>query len=468
MAEVNNLGGLLGTPMAYHEAMHNVVGRPFSFLDSTDPFQRSFTRHMLPGAPIVKFRPGHVKFQDIDSYLQKIKDIVGLGTEIPTLTGNDPNQASSAGIFDSLTGYGVSEKDIAAIETAIANKQAGTVHDITANGGSMRFFEFDPAISEYNDVVATLSSRLYSRMKGSSVAWANVGDLHDASKTTNNGFYSFWADNASSVSESASNMVEATTVSNMVRGVTDISKQMQYFLRSDFSGAGKNDVVGGIADSIAGMLGSQEGGGLAAGLGDAVLGLNPLFPEVWKDSSFSRSYNISFKFHSPYGAPGAIFQNVLLPFCYLLGLCLPMMKSPASYTHPFVFQLDCPGYFACDLGICTDFSFVKGGSENLWTIDGLPRAIDVTLQVKDLYPTLAASHNSRSLFLNVGLSTFLDNMVGISLNRAGNKADPITMLRYSLNRTLSIARNLPDVALSSLQYFILEKQGFGKITSLFK
>ena len=39
-----------------------------------------------------------------------------------------------------------------------------------------------------------------------------------------------------------------------------------------------------------------------------------------------------------------------------------------------------------DLGLISDISWTKGGSQNLWTKDGLPRAIDVSLSISDLYP----------------------------------------------------------------------------------
>jgi hypothetical protein len=225
-------------------------------------------------------------------------------------------------------------------------------------------------------------------------------------------------------------------------------------------------MIDGAVSSVAEFIGGSDQTGLRASLGDAILGMNPMFPEVWKDSSFSRSYNISFKFHSPYGSPSAVYQNVLLPFSMLLSLVMPVMTNPGVYSEPFIFQLDCPGYFACDLGICTDFSFVKGGSENLWTVDGLPRQIDVTMAIRDLYPVLSASKNSESLYFNIGLSTFLDNLAGVSIFRSDDgKGDLVTRTRQRLNSALGQARGITGIGVAATQKFL---ENYTPLPALFR
>jgi hypothetical protein len=229
-------------------------------------------------------------------------------------------------------------------------------------------------------------------------------------------------------------------------------------------------MIAGAMANVASAIGAQEGdASLSASLGDAILGLNPMFPEVWKDSSFSRSYTLNFKFHSPYGNSASVYQNVLLPFSMLLSLVMPVMANPGTYSEPFVFQLDCPGYFACDLGICTDFSFTKGGSENLWTADGLPRQIDVNMTVKDLYPVLTASKNNESLYFNCGMGTFLDNLAGISLFRTDKgQADLITRMKAGLGSRLGQLRSLPGKYEAGIQNFTEQYMPIGGIVRAFR
>jgi hypothetical protein len=91
----------------------------------------------------------------------------------------------------------------------------------------------------------------------------------------------------------------------------------------------------------------------------------------------------------------------------------------------------------------------------------------VNLQVKDLYPTLMSSHNTKTLMMNIGLATFLDNLVGISLTKAGENVDLVTQLRRKVNDVLFTAYNIPEVVSGSMSHYVNEKLGAGKITGLF-
>lgn len=456
--------------------LQTALARPHRFLTNADPSARTFVRHMLPAAPLVMIRPGRVKFsEDTTTFLQEVlnkfgrqldnKDAVDDLLKRPTEDAD--GRSVPGGLFNSL--YGVDKTDLAAMQQAINDKQKGTVGDFVAkNNKSIRYFEFNSnneVMKEYRAVFHTLVSRLYSRMMNKVTPWADLRGKYDPPEMSNGGFWTLWADNATSVSESASSEVGATKLAGLVKGVSEVSREAQFFLGSQNFGAWKSeDEKKGMIDSAIGSVaefisGPDQTAGLRASLGDAILGMNPMFPEVWKDSSFSRSYTLNFKFHSPYGHPQAVYQNVLLPFTMLLSMVMPVMTNPGTYSEPFVFQLDCPGYFACDLGICTDFSFTKGGSENLWTVDGLPRQIDVNMSVKDLYPVLVASKNAEAMYFNVGMGTFLDNLAGISIFKSSSgEADFLTRLRANVNSGLGQIRGTPDRWVASGQQF-LEQTG---------
>ena len=70
------------------------------------------------------------------------------------------------------------------------------------------------------------------------------------------------------------------------------------------------------------------------------------------------------------------------------------------------------------MGMITNFTFVRGGSEGLWAPNGYPLCIDVTMTITDMYPTLCAASNMALLRQNIGLSSFLDNMAGLNVMRA--------------------------------------------------
>lgn len=62
-------------------------------------------------------------------------------------------------------------------------------------------------------------------------------------------------------------------------------------------------------------------------------------------------------------------------------------------------------------------SWKRGGSEGLYTKDGLPLEMEVSITVQDLYPVLAMTHNYSALRYNSGLNFFLENMAGMSVDR---------------------------------------------------
>jgi len=416
--------------------LDEVVGRPHGYTESVDPGRRAYARHLLNGAPLIALRPGRVKFVNTDGLLGRVAGRLGIE---PAKVGNilSAGKLPHGTAFDMTKGYGVSDADITALEKAIQEKggtgSTAPVSSLDAMGKeSVRYFDFAPAYGEYMSILATLSGRLYARQQGTAVKWMDNIDIAMANNTLVGGFFNFWADGATSISEDASSEVGQSAVAGVVKGLSGISREGQFFLGDSFT---DEDGAKGMFEKTANQISELIGGkgkiaGMSAAISDAILGLNPMFPEVWKDSSFSRSYNLSFKFYSPYGDPMAVFQNVLMPFTMLLSLVLPVMRSPTSYSEPFVFQLYSPGYMACDLGICTGFSFTRGGNEGLFTVQGLPRQIDVTMQVKDLYPVLTASHNNSSMLLNTDLSTFLDNLAGVTLQR--KFSDVVTEMKAAI------------------------------------
>ena len=484
LAEVDALGADVATAVATNSVpetladnLRTVISRPHHFLQNADPASRTYTRHMLSASMMVMIRPGRVRFsEDTTKFLEEA--LVNFGRELNGKEALDDLLRGSAsdadgrtapgGLFNSL--YGVDRTDLAAMQQAIEEKQKGTVGNfVERNNKSIRYFEFSSSneiMKEYRSVFHTLASRMYSRLINSVTPWADIRGKYDPPEMANGGFWTFWADNATSVSESASAEVGATKLAGLVKGVSEISREAQFFIGTQNFGKWKSaDERDGMVDnaisSVAEFIGGTNTSGLRASLGDAILGMNPMFPEVWKDSSFSRSYTLNFKFHSPYGHPQAVYQNVLLPFIMLLSMVMPVMSNPGTYTEPFVFQLDCPGYCACDLGICTDFSFTKGGPDNLWTVDGLPRQIDVNMSVKDLYPVLVASKNAEAMYFNVGMGTFLDNLAGISLFKSDmGKADFLTRLRANVNSNLGQIRGTPERWVATGQRFV-EQTGIG-------
>lgn len=146
----------------------------------------------------------------------------------------------------------------------------------------------------------------------------------------------------------------------------------------------------------------------------AVNGMRVMYPELWRSSSYSRAMNFDFNFTSPYGDPMSIFKYVFVPFCTLLCFALPRQADDNGFVSPFLIRADLPGMGTCDLGMISNFSFVRGGAQGLFTKDGLPRSISGSFTIEDFYPFLAMTRRISFLSANPSYTSFLDSMTGFS------------------------------------------------------
>ena len=167
-----------------------------------------------------------------------------------------------------------------------------------------------------------------------------------------------------------------------------------------------------------------------------------VFPEIWNDSSYSKSYNISIKLRSPDHDTVSIFMNILVPYCKLLALTLPhtdnsinitgeatdtnSYMNPNTYFAPFLVKAFSPGSINIDMGIIDSLSITRGATCQ-WNSDGLPTQMDIDVSIKDLYHSLAMSGWGHDNTLGLNLSRiwatvsntaymdFLANLAGLNV-----------------------------------------------------
>lgn len=142
------------------------------------------------------------------------------------------------------------------------------------------------------------------------------------------------------------------------------------------------------------------------------------YGQLWADSKTSDSFSLQFKFRSPYGSKYEIFRNCFFPFLLLHTAAIPKQDGRFSYQEPFMVMIDFPGWFRVNCGVIESLSWVKGGSNALFNVDGLPLEIEVTMNVKDLYPIQLSSENVTVMEYNWGLLSFLENMAGLTTAQA--------------------------------------------------
>lgn len=246
----------------------------------------------------------------------------------------------------------------------------------------------------------------------------------------------FYLDSFDSVSESFSNDTTESSLASLVNGFSDQMNEIRFLfgkegdtmLSSTIEGMG--DATSSIRGAVAKGLG-KIGGGIVGSLAtkgvDTVMeGGKIIFPEIWSNYDYSKSYNLEIKLRSPDNDPLSIFLNVLKPYCKLLALTVAreIPGNINAYRSPFLVRAYCKGKFSIDMGLITGLSVNKGGTGQ-WNDDGLPTQIDISIDIKDLYPKFAMSGTDSlvspssisDVVSNTAYMDFLANMSGLNVGQ---------------------------------------------------
>ena len=259
------------------------------------------------------------------------------------------------------------------------------------------------------------------------VAWQNVNS--DAFKSYFNAKEAviFYLDGLTSMSENFSNSTTESSLASTINGYSDQANELKFLLGDDSALTKAAASLGeGIGDSISSILSnfsSVTGGMLtdlaSTGVSTVLTGGKIVFPKIWQESGFSRSYSFDIKLRSPDHDSLSILLNVLAPFIHLLGFVLPKNLedgNPNGYTSPNLVKAYCKGMFNIDMGIITDMSVTRG-AECQWNDDGLPTQIDVSITIEDLYSSLFMSNSTFNVAVvkNTALMDYMANLAGLNI-----------------------------------------------------
>ena len=169
-------------------------------------------------------------------------------------------------------------------------------------------------------------------------------------------------------------------------------------------------------DKYGSFLPSRLISNLKQGFKSVVSGGKMIFPEIWNDSSFSRSYRISIKLRTPDADALSWYMNIGVPMLHLICLVAPHQLGANGFQSPFLVRGWYKGFFNCDMGIITDMDISKG-DKGKWTLDGLPTEVDISFTMKDLYQILTITSDKKisDLLSNTALLDYIANMCGINV-----------------------------------------------------
>lgn len=203
-------------------------------------------------------------------------------------------------------------------------------------------------------------------------------------------FIPFRIEKSSDASESFSTTTGSSVLESLIKGITDSVKEANFLMNND----GNKDIsLKDVANAIVGGVGDAFNIGQNAATVFST-GSNMLFPEIWKESTYSKNYSLTIKLHAPYGDRRTYFENVLFPYAMIIALVLPRQSGSSLYVSPPLVRMYSKGWFSCDMGIVESVSIKRGNDKNDWTVDRLPRTVEITVSVKDLFSTMVLSLGS--------------------------------------------------------------------------
>ena len=414
------------------KSMRGVMGMPQQFLPITDPrldynpnkdtgigevdqFGRVYSEKIIKNIPLLLMAPGIPKFLN-GTEKKQFRNLVGAFDGVNTINN----------LFDKKSG---------------------------------KFYTLEYRYTEYYYYVNTMlrSAAIFlgiekEKINGKNLVgedtdtalWANDW-VNETSIGSNNVLYdssvynflkayanciAFYADAGNTVDDSFSNNTGDSELKGTIDGLSDKAREMNYFLGTATSSIGFNydeiknagtdlgTIVKNVADQL--YLG-KYGLGRVVGSASAILaGARIIMPEIWNDSSFSRSYSCSMKLVSPSGDKLSIFMNILVPIYHLLGFTLPREATDQAYISPFLVRAYYKGLFNVDMGIISGLNITKG-DEGEWTVDGLPTVANISFDIKDLYSGLYMSKSiakgqALGILSNIQELDYIANSCGINVN----------------------------------------------------
>ncbi len=244
------------------------------------------------------------------------------------------------------------------------------------------------------------------------------------------GCVAFYADCGVDVSDSFSNSTTQSSLASSINSLSDQARELNFLVGSVGAEAGVSlDKLG--MENLEGNIQNMNDMIDNIGLGNnnifkniinqattILAGGRLVFPEIWADSSFGRSYSARMKLVAVSGDKLSVYLNILVPIYHLIALVLPRQSKGQAYYSPFLIRGYYKSLFNIDMGIITDLSVTKG-AEGEWTLDGIPTVAEVSFSMKDMYDGMFMSKDlglSGDLFTNITELDYIANSCGINVN----------------------------------------------------
>lgn len=505
--EVNKMMATKTRNMRYVEYTSRFYGSPFRFLDNTDPpielggsageasFRegRTYAKNISLEAPLVHFIPG------VPSYLKDMsKADMTVFKEYVTSNTNRNDEVSQSVLdrimsvegryFSFVPSYGEYTRYLNMLCRAAATYSG--IGDKNVPGTTIKYKHYD--YSAWQDgAISSDAPNIFGYTPDTQEQVAttkledlisSIGDLGekltDALKNVTKDIFGgsrsvkMYVDASMSFNESLSNDTGKSQISGLFDQGESLAKELHMWM----GGGSTSKVVGdatavlansvnALADTVLKMIGmgSTQLSNLTDYATYIISGSNVIFPDLWTDSSYSKSYSISTTLISPYGDDESRFLYLIMPLMAILAMGMPRQTSANSFTSPMFVRVVSKGQYSCEMGIISDISIEKGGDGAL-SASGLPMSIKVNIGLKDLYSTISMPNTSQPglFFNNNALIEFLAATCGVDMIEPNIKLKIDTFLSTVAHVVTDIPRNAYDYVVDSLNNVVMRFTGLYK------
>lgn len=424
-AYINSVTRMMQENVEMDKLNTQILGMPHQFLKETDTridtynnFGYGFFNHIYMEKPIVTLMPGKMLF--LPSYSKDNKKIFG-----SIMTDNSENaraalqdlisEEAGSRYYDFTSDYTAYMNyvnlmcRVAAVYLGIEDRlgpdeKTTYKHYDWKKYHSIRNYD-TPASTKKDTSVLSVVENFFDQVKDD----ITVGQRC---------YVNFYIDPNTTVNESITNTTQQSMLEGAFDSVEGIVKEAQMLINS-VGGSKVQQFVDDAASAIADLANGATFGLFKdmLGLGEEVLhGSNLIYPEIWTDSDYSKSFSVQINLATPYGSKEAIYLNILVPMFHALCLALPRQSTENSYSAPFLIRGYSQGWFSIDMGMVDQITIDKG-PEQSWTVEGLPTQVKITLNIKELYGNLMMSPSTKPsyFFANQGLIDYLGCTCGVDM-----------------------------------------------------
>lgn len=384
--------------------MRGVIGMPYQFLSSVDPrlpnsiYGRKYAEKIASKMPILLMSPGRPKF---------MKDFTSAETR-------DVLKAIASG-------------DTSSIESLI--------------NGTGKFYSFQSNYVDYYEGVnqmCRLAAKLLDienetipcgsgNTKLSNMRWENyANDAFKSFFASGPDTLGFYIDSEKQINETFNNDTAQSMLGEKVNSLSELGREMQFLLggvagieMQKFTNEAYDETLNEFnkfANKYLSILPSTLISRLTSGFMTVAVGGKMLFPEMWSDSTYSKNFSVSMKLRSPDADVLSIYMNIFVPLFHLINFAGPQQLGKNAYSSPFLVRAHFKSMFTVDMGIITSMTITRG-NESKWTASGLPTEVDVSFDIKDLYPVMMMLQKADETVYNTGLVDYVANLCGINMNK---------------------------------------------------